>query len=124
MVEELVCGMSFRFASRCVLKGLIGSFFLAAVHLCAAEKLQFNRDIRPLLSDRCFRCHGPDKASRKAGLRLDQAAEAYAEGREKGTHPIVPRQPEKSLVVQRIFSQDDEEVMPPAKSHLTLDAEE
>src|SRR5436190_15088415 len=51
-------------------------FFLAwlllpIANLRAAEKLQFNRDIRPLLSDRCFKCHGPDKAARKASLRLD-----------------------------------------------------
>src|SRR6267378_4464243 len=47
--------------------------------LPAAEKLQFNRDIRPILSDRCFKCHGPDKASRKASLRLDHSEDAYAE---------------------------------------------
>jgi len=79
----------------------------------AAEKLQFNRDIRPILSDRCFKCHGPDKASRKAGLRLDQAEEAYAERKKSGGHAIVPGKPDQSLVCRHIFSKDPDELMPP-----------
>ncbi len=90
----------------------------------AGDKLQFNRDIRPILSDRCFKCHGPDKAARKANLRLDQAADAYAERKEPHTYAIVPGQPGKSLVVQKIFSRDTDEIMPPAKSNLSLTAAE
>ena len=89
-----------------------------------ADTIAYNRDVRPLLSDRCFACHGPDQASRKAGLRLDQAEAAYAEARKPHTFAIVPGKPEQSLLISRIFSQDPEELMPPAKSHLSLTAEE
>src|SRR5436190_17448521 len=85
----------------------------------AGAKIDFNRDIRPLLSDRCFKCHGPDAGSRKAKLRLDRAEDAYAERKSHG-HAIVPGQTERSLVCQRIFSADPEEMMPPPESHLAL----
>src|SRR5438105_1761253 len=78
------------------------------------EKLEYNRDIRPILSENCFACHGPDSASRKAKLRLDVRDEAVKRG------AIVPGQPDKSLLVQRIFAKDSKQQMPPAKSHKTL----
>jgi hypothetical protein len=84
-----------------------------------ASQVQFNRDIRPILADRCFKCHGPDQGGRKAKLRLDRAEDAYAERKDKG-HAIVPGHPELSLVCQRIFSADPEEMMPPSTSHLAL----
>ncbi len=103
-------------------------YFLAclflAVELPAAEKLQFNRDIRPLLSDRCFKCHGPDKAARKASLRLDLPEEAYAERKKSHKHAIVPGKPDESLACQKIFSTDPDEMMPPPESHLGLSKEE
>src|SRR5258708_12111463 len=74
--------------------------------LFAGELLQYNRDIRPILSDRCFKCHGPDKASRKASLRLDLPEEAYAERKKPGKYGIVPGKPEASLVCTKIFSTD------------------
>src|SRR6266436_9403080 len=74
--------------------------------LFAGEPLQYNRDIRPILSDRCFKCHGPDKASRKASLRLDLAQEAYAQRKKPGKYAIVPGKPEASLVCTKIFSTD------------------
>ena len=89
-----------------------------------AEPPGFNREIRPILSDRCFRCHGPDAGARKAGLRLDLPAAAYGPGRAAGTHPIVPGAPAASLVMERILSPDPERQMPPPDSHLTLDAAE
>src|SRR5436190_24067928 len=89
-----------------------------------AEKLQYNKDIRPILSDRCFKCHGPDKGSRKASLRLDLAEEAYAERKKGHTHAIVPGKPEESLVVQKIFSADPDEKMLPPDSNLTLTPKE
>src|SRR5437870_12921558 len=79
-----------------------------------AEKLQFNRDIRPILAENCFACHGPDKNTRKAGLRLDMREEAI------GLEAIVPGKPEKSGIVERIFSSDPKHMMPPPKSHKTL----
>jgi hypothetical protein len=90
----------------------------------AAEKLQYNKDIRPILSDRCFKCHGPDKGSRKAGLRLDIAEEAYAERKKTGKHAIVPGKPDKSLVCEKIFSTDPDDQMPPPEANLALTVKE
>ncbi len=87
-----------------------------AVHLaCAAEPVRFSETILPLLSDRCFHCHGPDEAERQAGLRLDVEAEAKR-SRESG-QAIVPGHPEKSTAWQRIVSTDPNEVMPPPDAH-------
>ncbi len=94
--------------------------YAAAVNCFAADKLQYNRDIRPILSDRCFKCHGPDKNSRKAGLRLDLPEAAYAERKKTGTFAIVPGKPQQSLVVQKIFARDPEDLMPPKDSNLAL----
>jgi hypothetical protein len=82
----------------------------------AAEPISFNRDIRPILSENCFQCHGPDKNRRKADLRLDVrdvALEAKA---------IVPGRPNESELVRRIFETDEEERMPPVKANRTLTA--
>ena len=78
----------------------------------AAEKLRFNRDIRPILSDKCFHCHGPDAKKREADLRLDDRAAAIKDGH------IVPGKPEKSLILDRILTSDADELMPPPKSKL------
>src|SRR2546430_17071496 len=96
------------------------ALFLSATRTKGAEKLQFNRDIRPILSDRCFKCHGPDKAARKSGLRLDLADEAYAERKKSRKHAIVPGKPDESLVCQKIFATDKDEMMPPPESNLSL----
>eukprot|EP00456_Euglypha_rotunda_P063558 TRINITY_DN537_c0_g1_i1.p1 TRINITY_DN537_c0_g1~~TRINITY_DN537_c0_g1_i1.p1 ORF type:complete len:1090 (-),score=255.81 TRINITY_DN537_c0_g1_i1:3521-6790(-) len=84
----------------------------------AAEPINFNRDIRPILSDRCFACHGPDKNARKADLRLDQRHSAVE------TDAIKPGNPEGSELVRRIFSNDEELLMPPAKHNKPLTAEQ
>ena len=88
----------------------------------ASETVSFNRDIRPILSDKCFTCHGPDAQARKAKLRLDLREEATREHR--GTHAIVPGNPEDSEAVYRIFTDDDGERMPPPESNLTLSERE
>ncbi|MEY2880756.1 MAG: hypothetical protein RLZZ15_3136 [Verrucomicrobiota bacterium] len=90
-----------------------------AVATAGAAPVDFNAEIRPLLSDRCYRCHGPDAGSRKGKLRLDQR-EAALGPLPNGDTPIVPHRPEKSEVVARIFSTDVDEQMPPADSNLTL----
>jgi cytochrome c553 len=87
-----------------------------------AGALSYNRDIRPILSDKCFACHGMDSKTREADLRLDVLEEAVKPLKE-GT-PLVPGNPDASLVWQRIVSTDPEEVMPPPDSHKTLNAEE
>jgi hypothetical protein len=89
----------------------------------AAEAVDFNFQIRPLLSDRCYHCHGPDAGSRKAKLRLD-TPEGMRKSLEDGWAVVKPGQPEKSELVTRIFSQDEDEVMPPPDSHLKLSADE
>src|SRR5436190_20232575 len=88
------------------------------------EKLEYNRDIRPILSDRCFKCHGPDKNSRKASLRLDSAEEAYAVRKKSGKHAIVPGRPDESLVCTKIFSSDADNLMPPPEAKLALNQQE
>src|SRR5438552_3217707 len=104
--------------------GLAGLLWLAAVALPGSgqtqQAVQFNRDIRPILSNNCFTCHGPDHGQRKAKLRLDQAEDALAP-HENGT-PIVPGQVGKSELVKRISSADPDEQMPPPKSGKKLSA--
>ena len=82
-----------------------------------ATGVRFNRDVRPILST-CFRCHGPDESSRRAGLRLDLRNEALRP-RTNGT-PIVPGKPGESLIVKRIFETDLARIMPPASIHKEL----
>ena len=80
------------------------------------DRIAFNRDVRPILSDNCFLCHGPDKGRRKAGLRLDLREEAIdAEGHRPG-------QARRERAGPRILSDEPDEVMPPPKSHRKLDA--
>ena len=82
--------------------------FLSAL-LLPGKDIDFNRDIRPILSDRCFQCHGPDKEHRKGKLRLDD--EASAKDLKKGV--IVPGKPDESELVYRITTEDEDDVMPP-----------
>ncbi len=83
------------------------------------DKVDFNFDIRPILSDRCFLCHGPDERSRKADMRLDTPEGAIA------SESIVPGHPEESELFRRIGPGiEDEERMPPRKSNLSLDPRE
>jgi cytochrome c553 len=77
-----------------------------AATAAAAQTVEFNRSIRPILSDRCFTCHGPDAANRKTALRLDTESGARA--------AIVPGDPDKSELVRRIASADKSRRMPPA----------
>lgn len=87
--------------------------------------LDFNIDVKPILSDKCFACHGPDKAKQKAGLRLDQAENAYATLPESpGKFAIVRGDISNSELVHRILSKDPTYVMPVPKSHLELSAKE
>ncbi len=88
--------------------------FLPSAPTRAGEGRKFNRDIRPLLSDRCFYCHGPDEKKREAKLRLDTREGATAE--HDGEVAIVPGHPEKSALLDRITSHDRDEVMPPPKA--------
>ena len=80
-------------------------------------KLQYNRDVRPILAENCFACHGPDSAARKAKLRLDQRDAAIA------SEAFVPGKPDDSEFVKRLFlKESDKHLMPPPNSHKTLTA--
>src|SRR5437867_4453968 len=79
-----------------------------------AKKISYNRDIRPLLSDNCFFCHGPDKNKRKGKLRLDIREEAIAK------NAIVPGKPDDSELMKRILTSNEDDLMPPPESHKTL----
>jgi len=88
------------------------------------ETLDYNIHIKPILSDNCFSCHGPDEAARHGGFRLDMAESAYSKSKESGKRPIVPNKPGKSELIQRITSTDPNYLMPTPDSHLTLDDRE
>lgn len=94
---------------------------LSSVLSAGAEGLLFNRDIRPILSDKCFACHGMDAKKRKAKLRLDVPEGALAKN-EKGKSAIVPGKLAESLVWQRITATDEDDVMPPPDSRKQLSA--
>jgi hypothetical protein len=103
---------------------LTGAAFQSAraAESAAMDKVQFNRDIRPILSDKCFACHGFDAKHRKASLRLDVLEGAMAE--HDGGRPIVPGKPDASELVTRINSSDPDEMMPPPESHKSLSVDE
>ena len=93
-------------------------------HVSSANepRVEFNRQIRPLLSDRCFRCHGPDARQRKAELRLD--TDAGAKTKRDGEPAIVPGKPDDSELIRRITSDDETERMPPAGAGKPLSRDE
>lgn len=85
-----------------------------------SEAVSYNFDIRPILSDKCFACHGPDSKKREAGLRLDLAESAYAKLKDGKGVAIFPGKPEQSEVYRRITSADPSYQMPTPESHLGL----
>ena len=98
-----------------------GALILAGMntngHAAAPGALEFNRDIRPILSDKCFSCHGPDSGHRKAGLRLDRREDAIKPAK-SGEIPIKPSDPSGSHIIERILSKESDEVMPPPEAKL------
>ena len=82
------------------------------------ETVEFNRDVRPILSDKCFACHGLDAKHRKADLRLDVADSATSD--RKGVRAVVPGDVDKSALWARINTADADEVMPPPETHKTV----
>jgi len=84
------------------------------------EEIDFNLHIKPILSDRCFACHGPDENKREAGLRLDFEEFALAAFGEENNYAIIPGNPHKSTVYSRIVSSGPEFMMPPPTSNLAL----
>ncbi len=91
----------------------------AALHSPAdgAERISFNREIRPLLADRCFHCHGPSEAAREADLRLDRSDGRHGPFADRSDGPVIqPGKPESSLLWQRLTTDDSALRMPPAES--------
>src|SRR6267154_1742827 len=94
---------------------------LFSFHLFAnpsAQPIEFNRDVRPLLTENCFACHGPDKNKRKAKLRLDVREVAIERG------ALVPGKPGEGKLIEHIFSDDPEQQMPPPQSGKTLSTQQ
>ncbi len=97
----------------------LGLAMTASVASAADPKVDFNRDVRPILAAKCFACHGPDDSRRKAGLRLDLRDPA-TRAVKSGAVAIVPGKPEESELVERIDAEEAERIMPPPGSHKTL----
>jgi hypothetical protein len=105
------------------LGGVLSRVIRPLITLCLAtsalaEPIDFSKQIRPILSENCFFCHGPDDKKREADLRLDD--ETAAKKNNDGVIAVVPGDPEKSALIQRIVSTDPDEVMPPPKQHKTI----
>lgn len=106
------------------LPGSIGRCLAVCILLCSlavntsadTAKIEFNRDIRPILSDKCFYCHGPDKNHRKADLRLDVRSNAIED------KAIVPGKAAESELIKRILTTDADDLMPPPEAHKELTA--
>lgn len=89
------------------------------------EAIDFNYHVKPILSDKCFACHGPDAANQEADLRLDMEEFAFAALKSNSSHyAIVPGKPGKSELVNRILTEDKELMMPPPESNLSLSVAE
>jgi hypothetical protein len=105
---------------RLLLAVLIAQLLPGAAAKPLPARIEFNRDVRPILSDNCFHCHGFDEKTRDGGRRLDVGAGALAEV--DGVRAIVPGKPEESDLWVRVISDDKDEVMPPPKAHKKLAA--
>src|SRR5262249_39492254 len=93
----------------------------AAHRVAAAEDVDFTRDVRPILSRYCFKCHGPDEKKREAALRFD-VRDGAVKAAESGALAIVPNEPDKSELIHRVLSKDADEVMPPPATKDALSA--
>ena len=91
---------------------------LAFAASAQAGRVSYNRDVRPILSENCFHCHGQDPKHREADLRLDERDSAVAIN--DGSAAIFPGDPARSAIIQRMLSKDPDEVMPPPKSHRSV----
>jgi hypothetical protein len=105
---------SLRAAAVCLLLAPAGAQD-AARSVAVSDRVQFNRDVRPILSDACMACHGPDLKARKADLRLDRKEGLFGEY-EKGKSAVVPGSLDKSELWKRVSTSDSSDVMPPKKS--------
>jgi hypothetical protein len=96
---------------------------LASVGVTTGRGPDFSREVRPILSQHCFKCHGPDDGAREAKLRLDLRDSAISRS-ESGKTPIVPGKPESSELIRRVFAHDADEIMPPPAANKPLSDDE
>jgi hypothetical protein len=101
---------------------VVAAFMTHSSH-AADLKIDFNRDIRPILSDNCYACHGPDEAHREGGFRLDRKDSAFGKA-DSDEVVIVPGKPELSELITRIVTDDQDLKMPPADSTKSLTEEQ
>lgn len=135
MMNKAIHVIGRAFSGKLIVLGLLGFLIFSLATCSFMEKkpnssavssdlpaiIDYNFHIRPILSDNCFACHGPDNNTREAGLRLDTEEGAYrALADHPGMHAIVPGDPNKSDVYLRIISDDETLRMPPVSSNLTL----
>ena len=111
-----------RFIFHCMAAFVGHTVFVAQDSRAADPEISFNRDVRPILSDKCFHCHGPDEAARKADLRLDDAVAVMAD--RDGIAIVRPGDPAGSELIRRITSNDEAEIMPPHESQKPLTEKE
>ena len=98
------------------------SALLACISFVHADEISFARNVRPILSDKCFHCHGPDEATREADLRLDQQASMLAD--RDGNPVIKPGNLDHSELIHRVMSNDEHQIMPPPEMKKPLSPEE
>jgi hypothetical protein len=119
----LLLGIGFTLINSCASKDPSQSILSDATTIL--EKVDFIFHVKPILSDRCFKCHGPDEAKVEAGLQLHIEEKAFtAIGKNKDRYAIIKGDPENSEIVHRIFTEDAEDIMPPPESNLTLTNQE
>ena len=102
--------------------GIAGTGFIGGSRAAEQEPLNFSRDIRPILSAKCFACHGPDSQDRDADYRMDTKEGAFADL--GGYHAIIPGDPENSEIIKRVISDDGDKLMPPPKHKKPITPEE
>ncbi len=93
--------------------------YVAIPYNALPDEIDFNIHVKPILSDKCYLCHGPDEGTRKAGVRFDTEDGLFIET-QKGNFPVKPRNLGKSEVINRILSEELDYIMPPSNSHLSL----
>lgn len=120
VAQQRNCSMSRAMA---ILAAVVAMWGAARPATAAEPTINFNRQIRPILSDKCFTCHGPDAEQLQAGLRLDLSEIAHRE-LDSGMTAIVAGDPDASELVRRIESDDEAERMPPVDSQKSLTADE
>src|SRR5580704_14163360 len=103
--------------------GVVLAVLWGGVGISAGGGPDFSREVRPILSQHCFKCHGPDDGAREAKLRLDLRDSAFSRS-ESGKTPIVPGKPESSELIHRVFAHDADEIMPPPAANKPLSDDE